>query len=146
MASLTRWTWVWVNCRSWWWTGRPVVLRFMRSQRVGQDWATELNWAELNWNQSPPSDFTQIFPLTDVPILQNIMCIRYAFISFINAFNVLSPVENQQILDNNWKVRIFSIIFLGTWWMMEVGRDEVCFLMTVIPLIKIVTMTRSKTV
>ena len=21
MASLTRWTWVWVNCRSWWWTG-----------------------------------------------------------------------------------------------------------------------------
>ena len=34
MASLTRWTWVWVNSRSWWWTGRPGVLRFMGSQRV----------------------------------------------------------------------------------------------------------------
>ena len=29
---------------SWWWTGRPGVLRFMGSQRVGHDWATELNW------------------------------------------------------------------------------------------------------
>ena len=44
MASLTQWTWVWVNSRSWWWTGRPVVLRFMGSQRVGHDWVTELNW------------------------------------------------------------------------------------------------------
>ena len=26
MASPTRWTWVWVNSRSWWWTGRPGVL------------------------------------------------------------------------------------------------------------------------
>ena len=30
--------------RSWWWTGRPGVLRFMGSQRVGHDWVTELNW------------------------------------------------------------------------------------------------------
>ena len=27
MASPTRWTWVWVNSGSWWWTGRPGVLR-----------------------------------------------------------------------------------------------------------------------
>ena len=46
MASQTWWTWVWVNSRSWWWTGRPGVLRFMGLQRVGQDWATELNWAD----------------------------------------------------------------------------------------------------
>ena len=46
MASLTRWTWVWVISGSWWWTGRPGVLRFMGSQRVGHDWATELNWTE----------------------------------------------------------------------------------------------------
>ena len=44
MASLTRWTWIWVNSGSWWWTGRPGVLQFMGSQRVGPDWATELNW------------------------------------------------------------------------------------------------------
>ena len=44
MASQTRWTWVWVNSGSWWWTGRPGVLRFMGWQRVGHDWATELDW------------------------------------------------------------------------------------------------------
>ena len=44
MASLTQWTWVWVNSRSWWWTGRPGVLQSMGLQRVGQDWATKLNW------------------------------------------------------------------------------------------------------
>ena len=49
MASLTRWTWVWVNSGRWWWTGRPGVLRFMGSQRVGHDWVTELNWTELNY-------------------------------------------------------------------------------------------------
>ena len=45
-ASLTRWMWVWVNSGSWRWTGRPGVLQFMGSQRVGHDWATELNWTE----------------------------------------------------------------------------------------------------
>ena len=44
MASPTQWTWVWVNSGSWWWTGRPGVLQFMRLQRVGHDWVTELNW------------------------------------------------------------------------------------------------------
>ena len=48
MASLTQWAWVWVNSRSWWWTGRPGILWFMRLQRVGHDWATELNWMELD--------------------------------------------------------------------------------------------------
>ena len=46
MASLTRWTWVWVNSRRWWLTGRPGVLRFMGSQRVGYDWATDLIWSD----------------------------------------------------------------------------------------------------
>ena len=49
MASPTQWTWVWVNSGSWWWTGKPGVLQFMGSQRVGHDWVTELNWtAALN--------------------------------------------------------------------------------------------------
>ena len=44
IASLTPWTWVWVNSGNWWWTGRPGVLWFMRSQRVGHDRVTEVNW------------------------------------------------------------------------------------------------------
>ena len=45
MASPTWWTWVWVNSGSWWWTGRPGVLRFMASQ--SQTWLSD--WTELNW-------------------------------------------------------------------------------------------------
>ena len=44
MASLTRWTWVWVSSRSWWWTEKPGMLQSKESQRVGHDWVTELNW------------------------------------------------------------------------------------------------------
>ena len=44
MASLTWWTRVWASSGSWWWTGKPGVLQSMGSQRLGHDWATELNW------------------------------------------------------------------------------------------------------
>ena len=44
MASQTQWTWAWVGSGSWWWTGRPGILQFTGLQRVGHDWATELNW------------------------------------------------------------------------------------------------------
>ena len=47
MASPTQWTWVWVNSRSWWYTGKPGVLQSMGSQRVGHNWVTELNWTEF---------------------------------------------------------------------------------------------------
>ena len=46
MASLTGWMWVWVNSGRWCWTGKPGVLQFMGSQRVGHDWEAELNWIE----------------------------------------------------------------------------------------------------
>ena len=50
MASPTQWTLVWVDSRNWWWTGRPGMLRFMGSQKVGYDWATELNWWLIVFN------------------------------------------------------------------------------------------------
>ena len=43
MASPTQWTWVSVDYRSWWWTGKPDMLLFMGSQKVGHNRATELN-------------------------------------------------------------------------------------------------------
>ena len=43
MASPTQWTWVWVKSRTWWWTGRPGMLRSLGSPRVRRDWATEHN-------------------------------------------------------------------------------------------------------
>ena len=46
MASLTQWTWVWVDSRSFWWTETPGVLHSIVSQRVGHDWVTKLNWTK----------------------------------------------------------------------------------------------------
>ena len=68
MASLTKWTWIWANSGSWWWTGRPGMLQSMRSQRVGHELVTELNWtatqayypqavvhsSDLLWDKSSP--------------------------------------------------------------------------------------------
>ena len=50
MASPTRWTWVWVSSRSWWWTGKPGVLQFMGHKE--SDTTEWLNWTELNWDCS----------------------------------------------------------------------------------------------
>ena len=64
MASLTRLTWVWVNSRSWWWTGRPGVLQqFMGLQKVGHDWVTELNWTELNGTKD------LLFPVQELKVV-----------------------------------------------------------------------------
>ena len=56
MASLTRWTWVWVSSGSWWWTEKPGVKQSMGSQRVKHDWAIELKWMRnkvlyLSWQE-----------------------------------------------------------------------------------------------
>ena len=52
-ASLTQWTWVWVISRSWWWTRKPGMLQSLESQRVGHDWAPELNWTIKKRGQVP---------------------------------------------------------------------------------------------
>ena len=62
MASPTRWAWVWVASGSWWWTGRAGVLRFMGSQRVRHDWATELNLRILKKAFLNQNEFLNHFP------------------------------------------------------------------------------------
>ena len=59
MASPTQWTWVWARSGSWWWTGKPGMLQFMGSQRLGHDWVTELNWClgkPCNYRESSWAD------------------------------------------------------------------------------------------
>ena len=53
-GSLTWWMWVWVNSGSWWWTRRPGVLQSMGLQRVGHEWATELNWTDDSQKEGDP--------------------------------------------------------------------------------------------
>ena len=61
MASLNRWTWVWASSESWWRTGKFVVLQSMWSERVGHNWATELN--RECWNIKQSQKFTQNYLL-----------------------------------------------------------------------------------
>ena len=61
MASLTRWTWVWASSRSWWWTGRPGVLRFMGLQRVRHNWATEQQWYQIPIIEKISNSYILIF-------------------------------------------------------------------------------------
>ena len=41
MASPMQWTWNWANFGRWWGTGRPDMLQFMGSKRVGHNWVTK---------------------------------------------------------------------------------------------------------
>ena len=70
MASLTQWTWVWVNSGSWWWTRRPGVLQSMGSQRVGHNWVTELNWITSSHTQK----FNQVILTTGLWLYKIIEC------------------------------------------------------------------------
>ena len=76
MASLTRWTWVWVNSGSWWWTGRSGVLWLMGSQSQTQ---LSDNWTDLNWTFS----------------------FRFVLIGFVYVVNVHSRFDIICVLDLN---------------------------------------------
>ena len=100
MASLTQWTWVWVNSGSWLWTGKPGGLQSMGSQRVGHDWATELDWTD--WTEVYLPLLCFYFHLHEVyysvPSLHTCLCVfraeiillwaEYGWILFLNLFNV----------------------------------------------------------
>ena len=106
MASLTRWTWVWVNPGSWWWTGRPGVLLFMGSQRVAQDWATELNWLRLGMIQ---------LAILEVQIEINLDA--YKKLHFCRA-------QNLNLLHIRWMGRGFLKMCSCYWWEHQVALSE----------------------
>ena len=56
MASPTQWTWVWVNSRSWWWTGRPGCNSWGSKE---SDTTEQLNWTELKGLYFIASDFLE---------------------------------------------------------------------------------------
>ena len=71
-----------VNSGSWWWTGRPGVLRFMGKQRVGHDWATDLIWYDELKRQ-----FFQFFFLTSTSYTYYFLKIDNSEQYPINAFS-----------------------------------------------------------
>ena len=86
MASLTQWMWVWVNSGSWWWTGRPGVLRFMGSRRE-LHMTDRLNWTELNYMvfQSTTPCLLQISLLALLKYYVWFTCFSYHVMSILRA-------------------------------------------------------------
>jgi len=98
MTSPTQWTWVWVNSGRWWWTGRPGVLQFMGSQRIGHDWVTELNWTE--WSSGFPyflqykSEFgNKEFMIWATVNSQSYFCWLYRASSSLAAKNIINLIS-----------------------------------------------------
>ena len=93
MASRTQWTWVLVNSRSWWWTGRPGVWDSWgpKSWTRLRDWTTLLcYWKCL------PFLLVNIFlmylaaPLLDAYIFTFLLGLCLIFFFFFNASSLYS--------------------------------------------------------
>ena len=97
MASPTQWTWVWVDSRSWWWTGRLGMLWFMGSQRVGHDWATKLNW-------------TEIFPLSFKSTYPNF----YINLKVPNPYHFQNKIHHSYPSSPNLLFNVISNVYLTT--------------------------------
>ena len=109
MASPTQRTWVWVDSTSWWWTGRPGVLWFVGSQRVGHNWAIELNWTDMNqpwvymcspsWTPLPsPSLFHPSGSSQSTSPEQPVSCIKPGLVIYFTYGNVHVPMLFSQII------------------------------------------------
>ena len=110
MAWLTRWMWVWVNSGSCWWTGSPGVLRFMGSQRVGHDWATELNWTGLiTLYFSDPSSFfmKNEFLLNNKPSVSILLTL--GLLNFISFSSRLEPLPQNTFVRGLTQLKASSI-------------------------------------
>ena len=112
-----------MNSGSWWWTGRPGVLRFMGSQRVRHDWATDLIWSDVfqkaqiycthkqkifnNNNQSSPYPGRTCF-------YNSLACYLYSDLSGMNQEAILLELGTQPCLQSSLKSETKQDAHLGT--------------------------------
>ena len=74
MALPTWWTWVWVDSGSWWWTGRPSVLRYMGLQRFRHDWVTELKSPTYKPSSCELSEMQACIPCPIIQVGRRVWC------------------------------------------------------------------------
>ena len=135
MASLTRWTWVWVGSGSWWWTGKSGMLQSMRSQRVGHDWVTDLNWTEFTLIHRPTSPgsyaiflfIASTFTFTNWHINNWVFFLLWLSL-FILPWAILS-LFTSSLLDTYWpgasSCSVISFAFSYSSWGFQGKDDEV---------------------
>ena len=96
MVSPTRCTWIWVNSGSWWRTGRPSVLKSMRSQRFRHNWGTELNWLnpkplDVADVLSEASEYFYFGPFQNLWLHLMKMWIRSTLLMVLKSFDIHTP-------------------------------------------------------
>ena len=99
MASLTRWTWVWINSRSWWWTGKPGMLQSMGSQ--SRTWLS--GWTELNWHK-----FTSLAQTSPLICTSNIVMLKTELTCAPTVSYVLWKVNTRRVKDRNIKIKLLN--------------------------------------
>ena len=117
MASPTWWTWVCVGSRSWWWTGKPGMLQSMGSQRVGHDWATELNCSQW-WKQKTMTYLWKIIMTEDIFPKQP----QYYFWSQMFFQNLLHPLHH--LLHQQVESVFSPFEFAVSLWLLNSYRTE----------------------
>ena len=111
ISSLTQWTWVWVNSKSRWWTGRPGLLQSMELQRVGHDLATEVKWTEyihmesrkmLPMNLFAGHIFSSVQPLSHVQLsVTPWTAASQASLSITNSRNLLKHMSIESVMPSS---------------------------------------------
>ena len=128
-----------VNSRSWWWTGRPGVLRFMGSQRVRHDWANDLIWSEPQvwklWLKSYQNIFSpgwvdwfrsqqwskMILPEWISGLLFGVPGLRHSLSLFFSRWNMWDEVCKNVILYQRDKADTWKSPEARDYW--EINRD-----------------------
>ena len=128
MTSLTRCTWIWVDSGSWWWTGRPGVLRFMGSQGIRHDWVTKLTWTDTEsatWALEYSLTRKKIFSANEItlssPAASGAERIYYSFwLLSKTSFPILERILQYSCLKNSmdrgaWRALVHRVTMTWTW-------------------------------
>ena len=87
MASLTQWTWVWVNSGSWWWTGRPRVCCSPWGRKES-DMTEQLNWTDFKQLSTElPALHSHVIPIATV------LCENHKLTQYCIQINLLSAAH-----------------------------------------------------
>ena len=87
MASLSRWTWIWVNSARWWWPGRSGRLQSIGSQR------TRLNdWTKTETDSAFSCDFGVFTTVGELSL--------FYLLFFLSPFNLKHFYQNHRKINS----------------------------------------------
>ena len=118
--------WVWGNSGSWWWTGSPGMLWFMGSQRVGHDWATELNWTNILQSRWMCHVCGQYMKNTQIKTKLGCLCRSVTFNTLSDIVS-LSRWVTARLVSSEMTKSTMTLKEHTLWWRRHHHTDDRCF-------------------